>query len=136
MPLNFVSKATVFWNSPYPSFSHMVTTIVPFIYLLPINPLQLSPDVGFLLFSGAYFVRQRVLFIRFYFIHFSRLNSISIILFWENTGNSVSKNYQIIEISNNFRYSSSNLTLHLTLPYFLPYLTIPYVLPHLTLLYI
>ncbi len=26
-----------------------------------------------------------------------------------------------------------NLTLHLTLPYFLPYLTIPYVLPHLTL---
>ncbi len=43
--------------------------------------------------------------IRFYFIHFSRLNSISIILFWENTG-SASKNYQIFEISNHSRYSS------------------------------
>ncbi len=27
-----------------------------------------------------------LIFISFYFIHFSRLNSISIILFWENTG--------------------------------------------------
>ncbi len=40
----------------------------------------------------------RKLFISFYFIHFSRLNSISIILFWENTGSS-SENYQVFEIS-------------------------------------
>ncbi len=38
----------------------------------------------------------------FYFIHFSRLNSILIILFWENTG-SASKNYQIFKISNHSR---------------------------------
>ncbi len=36
-------------------------------------------------------------FIRFYFIHFSRLNSISIILFWENN-RSASENYQVFEI--------------------------------------
>ncbi len=41
-------------------------------------------------------------FIHFYFIRFSRLNSISIILFWENTG-SAGKNYQIFEISNHSR---------------------------------
>ncbi len=91
-----------------------------------------------------------VLFIRFYFIHFSRLNSISIILFWENTG-SASENYQVFEISNHSCYSSmypyftSYLTLLLTLPFTLPYhmsyliipyLTIPYVLPYLTIPYL
>ncbi len=45
------------------------------------------------------------LFICFYFIHFSRLDSKSIILFWESTG-SASKNYQIFKISNYSRYSS------------------------------
>ncbi len=44
-------------------------------------------------------------FIRFYFIHFSRLNSISIILFWENTG-SASENYLVFEISNHSFYFS------------------------------
>ncbi len=43
--------------------------------------------------------------IRFYFIHFSRLDSISIILFWENTG-SASENYEVFEISNHSCYSS------------------------------
>ncbi len=87
--------------------------------------------------------------IRFYFIHFSRLNSISIILFWENTG-SASKNYQNFEsfsgaLVKTIQYSKfriipvipvCNLTLHLTLPYHKSYLTIPYVLPHLTLPYV
>ncbi len=54
---------------------------------------------------------------------------------------SASKNYQIFEISNQV----CNLTLHLTLPYFLPYLTIRLTLlyrmsyltsPHLTLPYL
>ncbi len=45
------------------------------------------------------------LFIHFYFIHFSRLNSISIILFWENTG-SANENYEVFEISNHSCYSS------------------------------
>ncbi len=51
-----------------------------------------------------YLERHKLLsvFICFYFIHFSRLNSISIILFWENTG-SASKNYQIFKISNHSR---------------------------------
>ncbi len=31
-------------------------------------------------------LRMRPFFIHFYFIHFSRLNSIWIILLWENTG--------------------------------------------------
>ncbi len=44
-------------------------------------------------------------FIRFYFIHFSKLNSISIILFWENTG-SASENYQVFEILNHSFYFS------------------------------
>ncbi len=43
--------------------------------------------------------KSLILFICFYFIHFSRLNSISIILFWENT-RSATKNYQIFEILN------------------------------------
>ncbi len=47
-------------------------------------------------------LKYEVIFIRFYFIHFSRLNSISIILFWENTM-SASKNYQIFKISNHSR---------------------------------
>ncbi len=67
-----------------------------------------------------------IIFICFYFIHFSKLNSISIILFWENT-RSASKNYQIILI-----IPVCNLTLNLTLPYFSPYLTLPYVLPYHT----
>ncbi len=45
------------------------------------------------------------IFIRFYFIHFSRLNSIPIILFWENTG-SASENYQVFEILNHSFYFS------------------------------
>ncbi len=53
------------------------------------------------------------LFIRFYFIHFSRLNSILIILFWENTG-SGSGYYQVFEISNILFISVCNLTLPLT----------------------
>ncbi len=58
-------------------------------------------EVGALQLMGCRFDPQwcQVIFIRFYFIHFSRLNSISIILFWENTG-SASKNYQIFKISN------------------------------------
>ncbi len=53
-----------------------------------------------------YGIRLLMLFIiRFYFIHFSRLNSISIILFWENTGNA-SENYEVFEISNHSCYSS------------------------------
>ncbi len=54
----------------------------------------------------CYVHNSRMFFIRFYFIHFSRLNSISIILFWEDTG-SASKNYQIFEILNHSRYSST-----------------------------
>ncbi len=46
--------------------------------------------------------RESRFIISFYFIHFSRLNSISIILFWEDTGRA-SKNYQIFEISNHSR---------------------------------
>ncbi len=46
-----------------------------------------------------------VLFIRFYFINFSRLNSISIILFWENTGNA-GENFEVFEISNHSCYSN------------------------------
>ncbi len=92
------------------------------------------------------------IFIRFYFIHFSRLNSISLILFWENTG-SASENYQVFEISNHYCYFSvqpyfisyltlpyhtSYLTFHslpYILPYILPYLILPYLMSHLTLLY-
>ncbi len=48
---------------------------------------------------------KTIIIIRFYFIHFSRLNSISIILFWENTG-SASENYEVLEISNHSCYSS------------------------------
>ncbi len=73
-------------------------------------------------------------FIRFYFIYFSRLNSISIILFWENTGNA-SKNYQLFEISNHSTYMLPYLTLRtlpLTLPYILPYLSLHVTLPYLT----
>ncbi len=44
-------------------------------------------------------------FIRFYFIHFSRLNLVLIILFWENT-RSASENCQIFGILNHSRYSS------------------------------
>ncbi len=47
----------------------------------------------------ACILKNTLIFIRFYFIHFPRLNSISIILFWENTA-SASKNYQLFEISN------------------------------------
>ncbi len=46
-------------------------------------------------------------FICFYFIHFSRLNSRSSILFWENTW-SASKNYQIFKISIHSRERSKN----------------------------
>ncbi len=72
--------------------------------------------------------------IGFYFIHFSRLNSISLKLFWENTGSAsetikYSKFHLVISVC--------NLTLLLTLPYFLkyvlPYLTLPHVLPYITL---
>ncbi len=44
-------------------------------------------------------------FVRSYFIHFSMLNSMSIILFWENTG-SASENYEVFEISNHSFYFS------------------------------
>ncbi len=90
------------------------------------------------------FLEIYLIFIRFYFIHFSRLNSVSIILFWENTG-SVSEHYEVFEISNHSCYSSilyllpyftSNLTLPLALPSFLPYLTIHLTLPYLTLPYV
>ncbi len=66
-----------------------------------------------------------VIFIRFYFIHFSRLNSISIILVWENTRSAIYLTF--------LPYLMSYLISYLTLPYVLPYLTIPYVLPYLTL---
>ncbi len=46
-----------------------------------------------------------ILFIRFSFIHFSRLNSISIIMFWEDTG-SASENYQVFKILNHSCYFS------------------------------
>ncbi len=46
MPLDFVSTATIFWNVPYALLSHMVATIVPSTYLLPVDPLQLSQDVS------------------------------------------------------------------------------------------
>ncbi len=81
------------------------------------------------------------LFIRFYFIHFSRLKSISIILFWENT-RSASENYQVFEISNHSCYVTLLYLLpYLTLPYILPYITLPYhtipnVLPYLTIPYL
>ncbi len=76
------------------------------------------------------------IFIRFYFIHFSRLNSISIILFWENTG-SASENYQLFEISNHSFYFSMSLyfTSYFTLPYVVPYLTLHYLTSYLTLHY-
>ncbi len=56
--------------------------------------------------ARSIFSSDHFFFILFYFIHISRLNSISIILFWENTG-SASKNYQIFEISNHSHYSSA-----------------------------
>ncbi len=103
------------------------------------------------------------LIIRFYFIHFSRLNLIFIILLWENTG-SANENYQVgirnFESFLLFQYVTllyllphltSFFTSYLTLPYVLPYLiiclillyltlpylTVPYVLPyHTTILYL
>ncbi len=58
------------------------------------------------------------------FHSFSRLNSISIILFWENTG-SASENYLTLRITfpyltNLTSYLTFCRTLHLILPYFLP----------------
>ncbi len=73
-------------------------------------------------------------FICFYFTHFSRLNSISIILFWENTGSagetSKYSKFRIILF-----VSVCNLTLPLTLPYLTSYLTLPYITIHLALPY-
>ncbi len=77
------------------------------------------------------------IFIRFYFIHFSRLNSISIILFWENTG-SASENYEVFEIWNHSCYSSMQpyFTFYLTFFLTLRSLTSRLTLPYHTLLYL
>ncbi len=87
----------------------------------------------FLKISEKLFVGFIDIFISFYFIHFSRLNSISIILFWENT-RSASKNYKYSKFRIILIIPVCNLTLHLTLPYFLPsltiHLTLPYILPY------
>ncbi len=50
-------------------------------------------------------VQKTVIFIHFYFIYFSRLNTISIILFWENI-RSASENYEVFEILHHSCYSS------------------------------
>ncbi len=73
-----------------------------------IRVLQVLVERRYLLGSRTLITRTAPtwLFIRFYFIHFSRLNSISIILFWENTG-STSENYEVFEISNHSSYSST-----------------------------
>ncbi len=87
----------------------------------------------------SYFLFNFPIFISFCFIHFSRSNSISIILFWENTG-STSKNYQVFEISNHsfyfnmYPYFTSYLTLSYK-PYLLPYFILPYHTLCLTLPY-
>ncbi len=72
------------------------------------HPKRLCSMVFFYIINLSSLKYQTLFFVffikRFYFIHFSRLNSISIILLWENTG-SASKNYQIFKIWNHARES-------------------------------
>ncbi len=80
------------------------------IRVLLVLSIHLSCNqIKFLIFDYHFvigmFINQRLSGIRFNLSHISRLNSVSIILFWENTG-SASENDEVFEILNRSFYSS------------------------------
>ncbi len=95
----------IFFSPPIGKLDSTYWSYSSTLWCLSIRVSTRSVIQKFMTFSWPFSWPLPWLFIRFYFIHFSRLNSISIILFWENTG-SASENYEVFEILNHSCYSS------------------------------